>query len=425
MSHSASHPFSKEPISATGEVFSDGTFIELARSSDTFRPQLIRWRNGEQAADVLIEHGGLQYQPRSIPRSILRSLRLPTSVGSFATARELHGEISALIDKYAGIPLKFSSLAARFVQSTWIVDALETAPTLVIEGPDFERANQLFDLLQCLCRRSLPLSDVTSASLRTLPSGMHFTLLIRQPLISPRLSNLLLAATRRSTAIPHGGELLDLFGAQIIWCDEKFDSGTWPQALLRVPGVSTGDKLSKLNDEMRNQIADEFQSKLLAYRFARYVEAKGNQYDSSKFAMPLRGLANSLAAATPKDVELQAELAVLLEDENNEIRSANWVDLNSVIVESVLVVCREAAKQNVYVGELAEIVGVILKGRGEEGSIDAGEVGRRLKTLGFSTEPRDAKGVKLHLSNKVAAHAQNLANQFEAPGAAETKSVVM
>ena len=362
MDPSAFPSFSKEPIPTACEVFPDGTFIELMGTGDPFRPHLIRWPCGEQAAGVFIEHGGLKYQPLSIPRSILRSLRLPTSVGPFASDRELLSEITPLVDEYAGLPPKFSSLAARFMLLTWIVDALETAPTLVIEGPDFERANQLFDLLHCLCRRSLPLSDVTSASLRTLPSGMHFTLLIRQPLISPRLSNLLLAATRRSTAIPHGGELLDLFGAQIIWCDEKFDTGTWPQALLRVPCVSNGNKLLKLDDEARSQIADDFQPKLLAYRFARYAEAKGNQYDSSKFAMPLRGLANSLAAATPKDVELQAELAVLLEDEDNGIRSANWVDLNSVIIESVLVVCREAAKQNVYVGELAEIAGGILKG---------------------------------------------------------------
>ena len=51
-----------------------------------------------------------------------------------------------------------------------------------------------------------------------------------------------------------------------------------------------------------------------------------------------------------------------------------------------------------YVAEISNIAQAILNGRGDDSTIDPGAFGKRLKSLGFVTEPRDAKGKKLRLT---------------------------
>jgi hypothetical protein len=122
---------------------------------------------------------------------------------------------------------------------------------------------------------------------------------------------------------------------------------------------------------------------------------------------------------------LQGELFELLAEENSEAKASVWVNPNTVIIEAILVHCREAKVHSVYVGAIAEMAQQILHGRGENRKIDPGEVGRRIKALGFSTEPRDARGIKLSLNNAACVRANDLARQFEVPGiqACECKNV--
>jgi hypothetical protein len=400
-------------------VLPDEAFIELVRSSDPVRPNLLRWYRDTQVAAPVVEHNGIQYAVRSVHESIVRELRFPSAVGSFATERELLVELSQLIDKFIGLPEKFTSLIGRVILATWVVEALETAPTLLIEGPDVVRGGTLIRLLHCLCRRALPISAVTPTTLCSLPGGMHFTLLLRQHAISSKLSHLLQSAAKRDNPILKGGELKDLFGAQAILCDAGFDGDIWPASSIRVPCVPIGRPLASLDNETQRGIVEEFQAKLLAFRFSKYREACATRFDASAFAIPLQGLANGLAAATPTDPVLQAELQALLHDENAAAKAASWVDLNVVIVEALLVFCREAKMQSVYIGAIAEMAEKILEGRGESRRVDPGEAGRRIKMLGFSTEPRDAQGIKLRLTNAVCVRVRDLAHQLDVPGAAE------
>ena len=56
-----------------------------------------------------------------------------------------------------------------------------------------------------------------------------------------------------------------------------------------------------------------------------------------------------------------------------------------------------------------------MKGRGEDSTIDPGAFGKCLKQLGFVTEPRDAKGKKLRLTEAVRDRALQLARDLEIP----------
>jgi hypothetical protein len=136
-------------------------------------------------------------------------------------------------------------------------------------------------------------------------------------------------------------------------------------------------------------------------------------------ALPLQEMTKSFAAATPGDPDLQADLFWLLREESDDVDAANWVDLTTVIVEAILLYCREAKAEYVYVGALAKMAGKILQGRGESRRVDAGEAGRKIKTLGFSTERRDARGVKLRITDAVCARVHELAHFLDVPGVRE------
>ena len=410
---------SDAPIPTFGEVFAGGAFVELVRAGASIHPRLLLRDGPQQMVGDIVEYRGQRYEPQSIHHTILRELTLPAEVGTSGAVRELLSDLVGLIDRFVRLPEKSMALVGRFILATWVVDALQTAPRMLIEGPDTARARQLMLLLHCCCRRAVPMSAVTPSGLCSLPSGMLLTLLLQHESISPKLAALLKAASIRENPVLRAGQLRDLFGAQVILCDEGFDEGAWVASSIRVPCIPTSGRLPVLDTEQQQRIADKFQAALLAFRFTNYRAACVTSFDPSKFAIPLQQLAMSLAAATPGDAELQAELHTLLKEENAEIDAANWVDPNTVIVEAILAHCREAKSKSVYVGEIAVMAGKILEGRGSLRRLDAGETGRRIKNLGFSAEPRDAKGVKLRLTNEVCGRAHELAHQFDVPAVRE------
>jgi hypothetical protein len=246
--------------------------------------------------------------------------------------------------------------------------------------------------------------------------------LINQASVSDQLEKLLDDASSRDRKIPFRGRLLDLFGVQVIQSDSVLADDPWPLRSIPISMVPIEMALPVFNQDAQRLIATEFQAKLLSFRRANLRAAQGLKFDASKFSFALRDLAHSLAAATPDDAELQADVFELLREEDTETRSVRWTDLSVIAVETVLVAYRESPGETVYVSELANIAQALLNGRGGNSTIDPGAFGKRLKLLGFVTEPRDAKGKKLRLTDAVYRRALQLARDLDLPGAEEPGS---
>jgi hypothetical protein len=86
------------------------------------------------------------------------------------TTRQLLAVICKLVEDFTELPATSASLVGRFVLCSWLVEAVQVAPALVLVGPDLMRANQLVTLLHCLCRRGLPMTGLIPAGPRALPS---------------------------------------------------------------------------------------------------------------------------------------------------------------------------------------------------------------------------------------------------------------
>jgi hypothetical protein len=402
-------------IATAGEVFPGGAMIDLVVGVHAARPQLMLWDGSKEIVGPVVEYGGQRYAPALIESSILRELTLPTHCCPHGTTRELLTEICNLVATLVGVDEKSASLVGRIVLCSAIVDALSLAPALLITGPETTRANRLVTLLHCLCWHSIPLTSVTPANFCSLASGVRFTFLINQAILSDRLQKLLNDASRNDRKIPFRGGLLDLFGIQVIQSDSLLAADSWPLRSIQIPMMPTATALPSFDQETQRLIATEFQAKLLSFRRANLGAAQRLDFDASKFSFGLRELARGLAAATPDDTELQFEVIELLREDDAEIRAARWTDLSVMTVEALLVAWHESPGEAVYVSELSNHAQAILNGRGEDSTIDPGVFGKCLKALGFVTEPRDAKGRKLQLSEAVHSRALQLARDLGIP----------
>ena len=428
MSHPDGHSATITPslIATAGEAFADGSMIELIGGAHPTHPQLIFWDGSKDIIAPAIEYNGRVYKPAPIENSIMRQLMLPTCRCPHGTTRQFLAETCALIANLVGLDEESASLAARIVLCSAIIDAVSVAPVLVIAGPDTTRANRLVSVLRCLCWHSVPLTSVTPASFCSLANGARYTFLISQANISEKLQKLLDDASRSDRKIPFRGRLLDLFGVQVIQSESVFAEDPWPLRSIRIAMVPTETALPDFDQNAQRLIATEFQAKLLSFRRQNLGAAQRQDFDVSRFSLGMRDLARSLAAATPDDVELQAEVFELLREEDAESRSARWIDLSVIAVEAVLVACRESPGEAVYISELSNIAQAILNGRGEDSTIHAGAFGKRLKLLRFVAEPRDAKGKKLRLTDAVRNRALQLARDLDIPGqAAENTDVTV
>jgi hypothetical protein len=383
--------------------------IDLIGDGEHGEPRLMFSDGAREIVGSSIEHKGRIYEPAAIDSSILRQLVLPTRCCPHGSTRQLLTEICKLMTNLVGLDEASSPLIGRIVLCSAIVDAISVAPALVIVGADTARANRLMALLSCLCRHSLSLTAVTPAGFCSLASGARFTYLISQAVVSDKLQKLLDDASCRDQRIPFRGRLLDLFGVQVLYTKSVLARDSWPLRSIQVSTIPTNKELPPFDQDLRQQITSEYQAKLLSFRRANLGAAIRIQFDSSKFDFPLRDLARSLAAATPDNDDLQSEIFELLSGDDLDSRASRWVDPSVVAIETVLVACHESLGETVYISELARIAQALLVGRNAEATVDPGLFGKRLKLLGFATEPRDAKGSKLLLSEAVRSRAQQLA----------------
>ena len=404
------------PVATIGEFFADGSMIELIGGESDGNLRLLLWDGANETIGPLIEYGGVKYEPAQFPRSLLREWTLPTQSRPHGTTRELLAGICKLIEDFAGLPARSASLVGRFVLCSWLVEAVQVVPALVLVGPDMARGNRLVALMHCLCRHGLRMTGLTPAGLRSLPSGAGITMLISQPTIGDKLERMLQEASRRDQKIPYRGGLLDLFGVQVIHAESIPFRESLSLRTIQIPMIPGGEQLPAFDPDIQRRVTADFQAKLLSFRRAKLSAACKLQFDSSRFCFAMRELATSIAAATPDDAELQAEVFDLLRDEDEQIRAGKWVESSAVAVESVLVACRESPGGVIYVGELATIAEEIMRRRGENITMDPGVFGKRLKLLGFKTEPRDAKGMKVRLTEDVCRRALQLAHDLGIPG---------
>ena len=398
-----------DPIATAGDVLADGAIVELVRDAATGQLRLLPRDGARAKVAPRAEHKGCGYTAPSIDPTLLRALRLPARTAPYGSTRELFTAVAGLFARY-GLPEQSAKLLAYFTFATWFADCMLLAPMLVVVGPGTE-ATLLFRLLACLCRRALLLGDLTPAGLSSLLMDLHPTLLVNQANLSRAARKLMHASCVRNAYIPRGRHLLDPFCAKAVYLGEHSRNHSFGDSALYLMVIPTHRRLPLLDAQAEEQIADQFQSKLLSYRLANHSKVRNSDFQVAAFTSPIAALARTLGACIVDDRELQSGLETLLRRQDEAVRVRRVTGLEAVVIGALWVLCHEE-RESAYVGEIAKVANGILLGRGETLELEPRAVGSILDELGLCDRPRHGRGCRILLLDETRRRVHELAYAY-------------
>lgn len=399
-------------IPTTYEVLPNGIILDLARRAGDREIGFLAQDGNQFRISSRVEYDGTTYVPAPGDPTILGALRLPARAAPYGSTRELFDEIAQLIALYNDLPERFLLQVVYFIFGTWFADRLSIAPFLSIVASATAPRGVLLQLLELFCRRSLLLTAENPVGLWTLPMYWRPTLLLDAAELSVPVRKFLRASQNQGVRFPRNGQALDLYCAKAVCAPEPLRDASLANLALQISLAPARRELPALSEEASQRIADEFQAKLQMYRVQKYSHVSPPDFDVAGLTVPTQSLARTLASCIVDDAQLQAGLLPLLRQQDQEFHVERSAGLEAVILDALLRCCHEEGRSNVRAGELADVTNTILAKRGENLQVSPETVGRRLKSLGFRTEPIGSGGNGLWLLGGVRATIHKAALEY-------------
>jgi hypothetical protein len=383
-----------------GETFPKFMIELVANDSSPKGIDLLLWDGIQahiQSQFVLIPASDSKFKPRvfdspDLDSSTWRAIRVPTHAAPYESRRALFSDLCSLVGRFTDLPEKLVQLASHAVLASWFSECTAVPIWLSIVGPRSNRGSQLFRLLSCLYRRPLVLGEMSLSRFYSLPMDLCPSLFIERYEYSREVDRFLRVTNAQDAYVPRRGRLATVSGARVICSEEPFYDGALGGGGVDIPVTSSRQPLPILDRSTQQQIADEFQPKLLMYRLRNHKRVVESKYDVPEFLSPVRELARCLGACVPDEPELQRGIGSLLKERNEELQADRATDVNAAVVEAMLCFCHDKARQFARVAEITNAVNAILEQSGELLELKPRMVGYKLKALGLTTKRLDAAG---------------------------------
>ena len=378
-----------EVLPTAGEVFDDGTFLELIREQPgTTHLALLLQRGSTLKIADRHRLGSVTYVPATLSPGLLGHMHFPTRPRKYGSTATLFSALFELLKTTVGLDAREARVASAFVFATHFVDCLPIAPCLAITAAELADAVHFLRVLASLCRHAIPLASLQPADVWKLPSGLCPTLLLSQPVHTRSTLSCLWASQYRGFGVLHGDKIIDSQLAKAMILDEET-----PQEFLQIPAAQiflapARNALPVLDDSALREIAGQFQPKLLAYRFKNHAAVRRCAFDLTQFAGATRQMARTFCACFANDTQLQASVVSALRPQDEAARGARWMRLDSLVAEALLVGCHTPEITSIRVGELTNTVNGILAGRGDGVKVSSRRVGAILRSLNFFSQSR-------------------------------------
>jgi hypothetical protein len=386
-------------IPTLGELFPDGSVIDQLRGN-----QLAFWQQGQEHIARSHQHNGRTYIASTLDPQLEQLLRLPLRSEDFGTGSTLIADLSKLFSTYLALDDATTLLIATFILSTWVVDCLPAAPCLNPCG-DPEAEPTLLELMACLCRRPLRVTEPSLAQLAKLPAGLCPTLIVKNP--NPRsMAQLLTALSDRDANFLRSGRVVNLQCASVAYTLEPLALPALP-ILLRA-GNAPYRRIHRLEAQ---QLAEEFQPRLLRYRLVQHQLVTQSQFDCRSFSPLTRYLARILGAAVEGMPVVQQAIVDALVHLDQQCKSERSQGADAIVLEALLALCHEGQPE-AFVAEISELANGIFLGRRERLKLSPKAVGGILRgRLGLYTERR-AAGYRLMLTENVRRRIHQMAASY-------------
>jgi hypothetical protein len=401
------------PIATAGEVFSDGTILELVRDrSDPTQSTLLRWDGANATIARRVEQDGRVYLPISADPKIFEGLRLPSGIAPYGSTQDLFTEVTSVFTAYCDLPATYAELTGASVLSTFFADCLPLAPCVCILGNARSEATRLLRILGCLCRHPVLTTDPDVSALGSLVVRLRPTLILYRAQLTPVL-RLMRASQRPDFRALRNGEPVNLFCAKAIYLEQGVPPD-WVGDVVEIPIAPARRKLPAWNAEIEQDFAEKLQPKLLAYRLANLAKVAASNLDTPEFVGSVSELTRGLGRCIVEDEKLRNRIMGHLRAHDQVARVERAWQLESLVIEALLFVCHQSPDYPVTVGYVTKLVNGILENRGEITRFKPRKVGPRLAALKILTE-RDGNGYCFRLFNETRERIHELAQAFDVP----------
>ena len=296
------------PITETDFAeLSDGTLLELVQDpNDPGQRCFAVWRNGEICFLNRLEQDGRVFVPPAENSEILDHIRLPRGAASYKSAQEILSGLESLISQCIAVDEKYVPVLANFVLSTWFVDRFLVAPYLSVVGLPQSGKTTLLRLLNLVCRRSLLVADISSASLYWACAKFMATILIDETGTAGNnraLRHMLRSGTTHDVLAIRMDIGLHSYGAKAVSWLEPPDDSALNSRCIQIPMVeSKRPNLLAIGDPKIQQLADSLQAQLLRFRLDNFKQVLPVRVPGDEDLRPrARDILRALTAAHPQD----------------------------------------------------------------------------------------------------------------------------
>jgi len=402
-----------EIVQTTGQIFSDGTVIELMRNVNNQGIALVRWKNEHFETADRVEHSGAVYSAAPVPPSIVRAVRLPARIGPPETTEDLFRDLHSFFTGHSGqldscvTPLVFAVFAS------WLSPVLPIAPIVSIFAPPGSPKTRILQLLGMVCRHPLCLVGLTRRDLLRLPWSLAPTLLLDEPDSKPSVQTILRASTQRGMNVAAGDGILDLFGPKIIISSKPLSDTSLEGEVVQLALMPTSGNMPPFEKTEEEETAERFQARFLGYFLRNFNNVVVPKFGVSHLRQPLQLLAQTLGSVVVGDEKLQAKIFSILAIQNEEQRTESARSLDSVVIEALLFFVHEGRQSKVRAQEVAEKASQIYEGRGSRHIVSSESMGWAIKRLRIPSGRIDRAGNGVELAVDVCRQVHRLALSYD------------
>jgi hypothetical protein len=279
-------------VRTSGELFDDGSVIELISSAIDNQLDLLFWHKGRKTIAPKIKYRDRVYQASDLDETLRRAIRFPKDADDYGTTKKFFAQIRILFEKHIGLTPPEGSLMTAWVCSTWLPDCVSSPPILMVSGPEVRSAITFLRLLACLCRRSLVLADVNRAGFLGL-MPLQPTLLVNQP--SGSLKNFDLWKTSNYHGVyvaGNRGRVHNVVGSKAVFLGM---AGTSSDEAIHL-ALPSRHQLPPLDAHSQAEIANRLQPQLAMYRVRNFRRVREFRCDMREPSFPNSELAQNLTA---------------------------------------------------------------------------------------------------------------------------------
>jgi len=308
---------------------------------------------------------------------------------------------------------KHAHVLADFVLSTWLVDRFEVAPYLSVVGLPQSGKTTLLRVLSLLCRRSVLIADITSASLYHACARFMPTILIDEAgsVRSNRtLRHILRSGTTRDVLAIRKNRTLHSYGAKVMsWLEPPDDPALNSRCILIPMSESKNGALVKVDEVEVQQMAADLRARLLTFRLENYKAVKPVAVAGDEKLRPrTRDLLRTLAAGHAQDAERCQGLLKFFES-GEAVPLEPLSPEHNAVLRALFAIIHPGDFSLIWISHLAEKVNRFLEQSGDRLRMMPRKVGAVLTSFGFTNRTRTKSGWVLYLSQQDAEKLHQLA----------------